>query len=123
MRVKLLYCTSKSTLTRHKTVLQYLYATSNADRYAPFQAAMAIKRLALRYAVGGAGTPFFIYATLVRQCVAISTANIYFSSPSGTPPFAHLKQSRPAPVSFLAPTAMTASEIGPEILLGKFIWR
>jgi hypothetical protein len=83
---------------------------------------MAIKRLALKYTVGGPGTPFFIYATLVRQCVAVNTANMYFSSPSRTPPFAHLKQIRAAAVSFLAPTVMTPSSLGPEILLGEFNW-
>ena len=43
--------------------------------------------------------PFFRYAAAVRHCVAISTPKIYLSKPSGTPPFAHLKQRRAVVIS------------------------
>lgn len=69
---------------------------------------MAISRLAVRYASGGPGTPFFAYAAAVRQCVAIKAPNIYLSNPAGTPPSAHLKQRSAVAISTLDSAYMAA---------------
>jgi hypothetical protein len=69
---------------------------------------MPINKLVVRYAAGGPGMPFFRYAAAVRHCVAISPLKIYLSSPSGTPPSAHLKQRSAVVVSCPVSSAMVA---------------
>jgi hypothetical protein len=67
--------------------------------HCPFRAAIPIKRLVLRYATGGPGTPFLRYNKAVRQCVAIKAPNTYLSNPGEMPSFAHLKHKRAGGVS------------------------
>lgn len=55
----------------------------------------------LKYTNGGPGTPFLRYIALVKQCVAIRTAKMYFSNPGAMPSLAHLKHKSAANISFL----------------------